>query len=527
MQQLKDAIHNGHFILDLIASDLNTAIEATVNKMVADGFLDETVSKTVCTALLKRERLAPTTIGHGVAVPHVYVEGITTQDVVFVRLNHPLNMGAPDGIPTQFVFFLLGPPGAAAAHLDTLAGIARLMSDDEFRYEMGVAKNVDEIEQALQHFETRVEPEQAPTQSDISEGLTYSGGIFEGIKRDIARRLPHYLDDFREGLHPKCIGSTLFLFFACLAPAVTFGGVMAIETGDQIGAVEMIVASAFCGVMFALFSGQPLIILGGTGPLLVFTAILSRLCSDLNLPFLASYAWVGLWSAGFVLILAVTQASCLMRYFTRFTDEIFSALISIIFIYEAIKSLVNIFQNRDVQMDHDTALLSLLLALGTFYIAISLSRFRRSSYLRPRIREFIADFGPAIAIATMTIISMWLHEVSLEVLPAPDVFGTTAGRGWTVDLFSLPTWAKFAAAGPAILVTVLVFLDQNITARIVNSPDHRLHKGEAYHLDLGVVGSLMAVCSMFGLPWLVAATVRSLNHVRSLATVDEVVLPGG
>ena len=98
----------------------------------------------------------------------------------------------------------------------------------------------------------------------------------------------------------------------------------------------MIVASAFCGVMFALFSGQPLIILGGTGPLLVFTAILYRLCSDLNLPFLASYAWVGLWSAGFVLILAITQASCLMRYFTRFTDEIFSALISIIFIYEAI-----------------------------------------------------------------------------------------------------------------------------------------------------------------------------------------------
>jgi hypothetical protein len=171
--------------------------------------------------------------------------------------------------------------------------------------------------------------------------------------------------------------------------------------------------------------------------------------------------------------------------------------------------------------------LSLLLALGTFYIAISLSRFRRSSYLRPRIREFIADFGPAIAIATMTIISMWLHEVSLEVLPAPDVFGTTNGRGWTVDLFSLPTWARFAAAGPAILVTVLVFLDQNITARIVNSPDHRLHKGEAYHLDLGVVGILLAVCSMFGLPWLVAATVRSLNHVRSLATVDEVVLPGG
>jgi len=319
----------------------------------------------------------------------------------------------------------------------------------------------------------------------------------------------------------------LFLFFACLAPAVTFGGVMAVQTKGQIGAVEMIAASAFCGVVFALVSGQPLVILGGTGPLLVFTAILFRLCSDMGLPFLPSYGWVGLWSAGFLLILAVTDASCLMRYFTRFTDEIFSALISLIFIYEAIKSLVHIFEDLDVKKHHDTALLSLLLALGTFYIAMNLSQFRRSSYLRPRIREFLADFGPAIALGAMTIISVWLHEVFLDVLPAPDTFGTTNGRPWSVDLWAAPIWVRFAAAGPALLVTVLVYLDQNITARIVNSPDHRLQKGEAYHLDLGVVGLLMAVCSLFGLPWLVAATVRSLNHIRSLATVEEVVAPGG
>jgi hypothetical protein len=158
---------------------------------------------------------------------------------------------------------------------------------------------------------------------------------------------------------------------------------------------------------------------------------------------------------------------------------------------------------------------------------MSLSRFRRSSYLRPKIREFFADFGPAIALVVMTLVSVRLHEVSLDVLPAPNTFGTTSGRPWSVDLMAAPLWVRFAAAGPALLVTVLVFLDQNITARIVNSPDHRLHKGEAYHLDLGVVGLLMAACSMFGLPWLVAATVRSLNHLRSLATVEEVVVPNG
>jgi hypothetical protein len=76
---------------------------------------------------------------------------------------------------------------------------------------------------------------------------------------------------------------------------------------------------------------------------------------------------------------------------------------------------------------------------------------------------------------------------------------------------------------PALLAVVLVFLDQNISARLINSPDHNLHKGEAYHWDLAVVGGLIGFCSLFGLPWLVAATVRSLNHVRSLATTEEVV----
>ena len=82
-------------------------------------------------------------------------------------------------------------------------------------------------------------------------------------------------------------------------------------------------------------------------------------------------------------------------------------------------------------------------------------------------------------------------------------------------------WMRFAAAGPAILATVLIYLSQNITARLVNSPQNRLDKGESYHWDLGVVGVLIGLCSLFGWPWLVAATVRSLAHVRALADSED------
>ncbi len=526
MKLLQEAFASRACVLNLNAQNFASIFDQVADHMADKGLIAPESTAEVKLALRAREKQASTAIGHAVAVPHVYLDEIEKQIVFFVRLAHPVNLGAPDGVPTQFLFFLLGPPGSAVLHLDTLASVARLMSDDEFRYEAGAARSSDDLLSALEHFIQRTSPELL-VEERTDNGLAYTGKLAGGLRQDIARRWPHYLSDFRDGLHAKCVGSTLFLFFACLAPAVTFGGVMAIQTDNSIGAVEMIAASAFCGVIFSLIAGQPLVILGGTGPLLVFTAILYRLCVDMQLPFLASYAWVGLWSAGFLLILSVTDASCLMRYFTRFTDEIFSALISIIFIYQALKELVHIFQDLDVHKHHDTALLSLLLALGTFYIAMSLSHFRRSSYLRPRIREFLADFGPALALGAMTIVSVWLHEVELDILPAPEVFGTTSGRPWTVDLWHTPTWVRWAAAGPALFVTVLVYLDQNITARIVNSPDHHLQKGQAYHLDLGVVGLLMAVCSLFGLPWLVAATVRSLNHVRSLATTEEVISPSG
>lgn len=46
-----------------------------------------------------------------------------------------------------------------------------------------------------------------------------------------------------------------------------------------------------------------------------------------------------------------------------------------------------------------------------------------------------------------------------------------------VPLLSLPVWARWAAFFPALMSTVLLFMDQNITVRLVNSRQHRLKKG--------------------------------------------------
>jgi len=55
----------------------------------------------------------------------------------------------------------------------------------------------------------------------------------------------------------------------------------------------------------------------------------------------------------------------------------------------------------------------------------------------------------------------------------------------------------------------------------VNNPANGLRKGATYHLDLLVFGALVGVCSLLGLPWMVAATVQSLSHVRAMARDEE------
>lgn len=524
MQKLIDSCDSGLVFLDLDASTLLDAVREMVDRLVAQGAIREQDREAALEKLENRERLSSTAIGQSLAVPHAYLEGIPKQMIAIARLRRGINAGAPDRVPTRFVFLFLGPPGAPEEHLDSLASVAKLMSEDEFRFLALRAKDARELRG---HIASRMPVDAAPRTAEVEvDGLTFTGRPFGGLIADIRRRAKHYVSDFRDGLNGKSAGSALFLFFACLAPAIIFGGLMHGKTGGHIGAVEMIVASSLCGVVYALVAGQPLIILGGTGPMLIFTGILYDYCATHDLDFLQAYAWVGLWTGLILLILAATDASALMRYFTRFTDEIFAALISIIFIYEAVFNLIHIFRRAHAgdSIGYDVALLSLLLALGTYFVAAKLSAFRKSQYLVGTAREFLADFGPTLAIFGMAWISYLSRDaIPLDPLPSPDRFQTSSGRPWWIDFLDAPTGLIFLSIIPALLCSVLVYLDQNITARLVNSPDNNLKKGASYHLDLGVVGILIAICSVFGLPWLVAATVRSLNHLRSLATTEDVV----
>ena len=351
-----------------------------------------------------------------------------------------------------------------------------------------------------------------------------------GIVRDYKARLPYFWNtDITDGLNIQCLAATMFLFFACLAPAVGFGTLYDKATAGAIGTVEVISSTAGCGILYALFSAQPTTIISSTGPVLAFVAALATLCNGMGLPFLPVYAWTGLWTAGLLLISALTSASNMVKYLTRFTDEIFSFLISAIFVVNAFTDLGKVFTNTPFTK----ALLTLVTASSTFFIAYTLKKVRQTVFFNKTIRRVVSSFAPTVGVVSGALIAKWAlltKGAALAALPAlkmPSTFGTTSGRDWLIPLFDLPVWARWACFLPAIMASILLFFDQNITVRLVNNPKWKMMKGrrknnmiDGMHADMLVISALVVLQSLLGLPWLIASTVHSVAHVQALANYD-------
>ncbi|SMX24907.1 Nitrogen regulatory protein [Boseongicola aestuarii] len=83
----------------------------------------------ICSALQERENLGPTGVGHGIALPHARLAGITSVFGVFIRLEKPLDFDSVDRQPVDLAFALLAPEDAGVEHLKALALVSRTMRD--------------------------------------------------------------------------------------------------------------------------------------------------------------------------------------------------------------------------------------------------------------------------------------------------------------------------------------------------------------------------------------------------------------
>lgn len=128
---LSDTLRNGGIFYRVEGRDRDSALRAVVNMLRLPDTVDR---EFVYQALLARERLQSTGLGHGVAVPHVrnpLVLEVDTPAVTLCFLEKPIEFGALDGQPVQALFTLVSP--SVRSHLYLLARLSFCLQDASFR----------------------------------------------------------------------------------------------------------------------------------------------------------------------------------------------------------------------------------------------------------------------------------------------------------------------------------------------------------------------------------------------------------
>uniref|UniRef100_UPI0037E8C88D electrogenic sodium bicarbonate cotransporter 4 n=1 Tax=Semicossyphus pulcher TaxID=241346 RepID=UPI0037E8C88D len=566
--------------------------------------------------------------------------------VSFVRLAQATTLGGLTEVPvpTRFLFILLGPHGKTKSYNEIGRAIATLMVDDLFSDVAYKARDREDLIAGVDEFldevivlppgewdpKIRIEPpkkvpsaemrhsvmnlnelgqmngsasgaaggedEELPAPHELGEELKFTGRFAGGLWLDIKRKVPWYCSDIYDGFHIQSISAVLFIYLGCITNAITFGGLLGDATDNYQGVMESFLGTALAGTVFCVFGGQPLIILSSTGPILIFEKLLYEFSKSNDIDYMELRLWIGLHSCLQCFLLVVSDASYIIKYMTRFTEEGFSSLISFIFISDAIKKMVGALKyypiNRGFKPDYitgykcdcvppdqvsalgfhvsapladdnmtllfnltdmdwsqmskkecvkyggmlvgkackyvpDLALMSFILFFGTYSMTVSLKKFKFSRYFPTKLRKLISDFSIFMSIMCFVGLDMLMGLETPKLIVPTEFKPTRPDRGWLVMPFGKnPWWWYLASSVPALLVTILIFMDQQISAVIVNRKENKLKKGCGYHLDLFWVGILMAVCSFMGLPWYVAATVISIAHIDSLKMESESSAPG-
>uniref|UniRef100_A0A3Q1EG19 Anion exchange protein n=1 Tax=Acanthochromis polyacanthus TaxID=80966 RepID=A0A3Q1EG19_9TELE len=565
------------------------------------------------------------------------VDFLETPFVAFVRLQQAVMLGALTEVPvpTRFLFVLLGPKGKAKSYHEIGRAIATLMSDEVFHDIAYKAKDRQDLLAGIDEFldevivlppgewdpDIRIEPPKTLPSSDkrknmyagleppqmngdtphdpghggggggheVGEELQRTRKFCGGLILDIKRKLPFFASDFYDALHIQSLSAILFIYLGTVTNAITFGGLLGDATENMQGVLESFLGTALTGAVFCLLAGQPLTILSSTGPVLVFERLLFTFSKDNGFDYLEFRLWIGLWSAILCLVLVATDASFLVQYFTRFTEEGFSALISFIFIYDAFKKMIKLAHYNPINSEYDPnlvtqydcrcmpgnsselldlsawtnstdvpvnatwasltkkqckqyggqligencgyvpdiTLMSFILFFGTYTCSMGLKKFKTSRFFPTTVRKLISDFAIILTILLFCGVDAFIGVDTPKLIVPSEFKPTSPLRGWFVPPFGgNPWWVYLASALPALLVTILIFMDQQITAVIVNRKEHKLKKGAGYHLDLFWVAILMAICSFMGLPWYVAATVISIAHIDSLKMETQTSAPG-
>jgi PTS system nitrogen regulatory IIA component len=122
---------------------IRLSLEASSKKRVLEELAllletDEHPKASIYDQLQKRERIGSTGMGHGIALPHARIPGLTQARGGFIRLASGVDYSAIDDEPVDMIFGLLVPEQATREHLQLLASLAAIFRQAAIRDQLRI-----------------------------------------------------------------------------------------------------------------------------------------------------------------------------------------------------------------------------------------------------------------------------------------------------------------------------------------------------------------------------------------------------
>ena len=321
------------------------------------------------------------------------------------------------------------------------------------------------------------------------------------------------------------------MYFCNLLPAIAFAQDMFDKTNNSYGVNEVLLASALGGIVFGVFAGQPLCIVGVTGPISIFNSLVYEIIEPHDTDYFPFMCWICLWSMVFHIIIAVFGWINSLRYVTRYSCDIFGFFICFIYIQKGIQICTHQFHyGSTVEEGLIMGYYSCMVALLTMVFGVLCICFGTEwKYSTSHIRKFVADYGTPLCVVFFTGFVHFgprLSGTPIERLPITKSFAPTfsgAGRehGWFIHFWEISVGDVFLAIPFALLLTILFLFDHNVSSLICQGSEFPLKKPASFHWDFLLLGITTGVAGILGIPAPNGLIPQAPLHTISLCVVGE------
>nr|DAD39618.1 TPA_asm: hypothetical protein HUJ06_013941 [Nelumbo nucifera] len=335
------------------------------------------------------------------------------------------------------------------------------------------------------------------------------------------------------------LAPTTYIFFASAIPVISFGEQLDRNTGNT--------DKLYCGSnsqfrhwhlllcvgLYTIIGGQPLLILGVAEPTVLMYTFMFNFAKDRPdlgpKLFLAWTGWVCVWIAILLFLLAILGACSVINRFTQLAGELFGLLIAMLFMQQAITPTLFAQHFNSYLTSHKRIR----------------QKFREKSCTvlwRICNRSFVVNFvmkyhelrvkGTNMHVAACyriilgeTVPLMVLVWTAVSCIPSGSVPRGIPQHHFSPNLTRhVPIFYIVGAFIPATMIAVLYYFDHSVASQLAQQKEFNLRKPLSFHYDLLLLGFLVILCGLLGVPPSNGVIPQFPMHTKRLATLKHQLL---